>query len=143
MQIVFNVNYLVNLKAQRAVLYEYVYIWLVPCAAGSFSFSGVVYGVLASAFVALNSIYTSRTLKSCEHVQNNVWRLALFNNANGVLLFLPLILLNGELPAVYFFPLLFDAYFWFVMVVSGARTAAASSDSYTSLTHSCPQSVNQ
>ena len=97
-------------------------MWRISCAAESFSFSGVVYGLLASAFVALNSIYTSRTLKSCEYVQNNVWRLALFNNANGVLLFLPLILLTGELPAVYFFPLLFDVYFWFVMVISGTHT---------------------
>lgn len=100
-------------------LVVFLFAIIAVTVAESFSISGVVYGVLASAFVALNAIYTSRTLKSCEYVQNNVWRLALFNNANGAILFLPLILFTGELPAVYFFPLLYDPYFWFVMVISG------------------------
>ncbi len=45
--------------------------------------------------------------------------LTLYNNFNAAFLFLPLMALNGDLTAVYSFPLLYSAHFWIVMSVSG------------------------
>lgn len=83
---------------------------------GTLSVHGVIYGVLASLFVALNAIYTKKVLPS---VDENVWRLTIYNNVNGCFLFLPIMLFTGEFPAVYNFPKLFDSTFWTVMVISG------------------------
>lgn len=84
--------------------------------AGSLSVTGVVYGVAASLCVALNAIYTQRTLP---YVGDSVARLTLYNNVNASVLFLPLILFNGEFGEVFYFPKLFSAHFWLLMTVSG------------------------
>ncbi|CAJ0587949.1 unnamed protein product, partial [Mesorhabditis spiculigera] len=84
--------------------------------AGSLSVSGVVYGVLASLCVALNAIYTSRSL-SC--VGDSIWRLTMYNNLNAIFLFLPLMLFSGEFGTVAFFPGLFSHTFWTLMTISG------------------------
>ena len=52
-------------------------------------FVGVIYGVLASLCVALNAIYTKRSLGA---VGDSIWRLTMYNNLNAVFLFLPLML---------------------------------------------------
>ncbi|VDK50572.1 unnamed protein product [Anisakis simplex] len=86
-------------------------------AAGSLSVIGVIFGVSASLFVALNAIYTQRTLPA---VGDSVARLTMYNNANAVFLFLPLMLFNGEFTEVIYFPLLFSPHFWILMSISGA-----------------------
>lgn len=83
---------------------------------GSLSIHGVIYGVLASVFVALNAIYTKKVLP---FVEENVWRLTIYNNVNGCILFLPMMLVTGEFSAVVNFTKIFDVTFWSVMVVSG------------------------
>lgn len=75
-----------------------------------------MFGVCASASVALNAIYTKKVLPL---VDNNIWRLTMYNNVNACLLFLPLMLLFGEFGEVYHFPLLFSAHFWALMSLSG------------------------
>ncbi|XP_071171932.1 GDP-fucose transporter 1-like [Mytilus edulis] len=84
--------------------------------AGSLSVMGVVFGVLASASVAMNSIYTKKVLPL---VDNNIWRLTLYNNINASFLFLPLMALFGEAPEVIFFPKLGNLSFWFYMTLGG------------------------
>ncbi len=84
--------------------------------AGSLDVLGVVFGVLASASVALYAIYTKKVLPA---VENNVWRLALYNNLNATFLFLPLIIIFGEVGEVVNFPLLFNGHFWLIMSLSG------------------------
>lgn len=84
--------------------------------AGSLSVIGVVYGVLASASVALNSIYTKKVLPL---VDNNIWRLTLYNNINATFLFIPLMALFGEASEVIYFPKLTDSKFWFYMTLGG------------------------
>ncbi|CAJ0932680.1 unnamed protein product, partial [Mesorhabditis belari] len=84
--------------------------------AGSLSVSGVVYGVLASLCVALNAIYTSRSLGA---VGDSIWRLTMYNNLNAIVLFLPLMLFSGEFGQVAYFPQLFSGTFWTLMVISG------------------------
>uniref|UniRef100_A0A1I8H0M7 TPT domain-containing protein n=1 Tax=Macrostomum lignano TaxID=282301 RepID=A0A1I8H0M7_9PLAT len=83
---------------------------------GSLSVSGVVYGLLASLFVALNAIYTKKVLPA---VDNNVWKLTLYNNLNAVLIFLPLLVLTGDAGAVAGSQLISSAAFWLVMLASG------------------------
>lgn len=77
---------------------------------------GVIFGVSASLFVALNAIYTKKILPC---VDDNVWRLGLYNNINASFLFLPLMLLAGEHNAVISFAKLYDTTFWTIMLISG------------------------
>lgn len=83
---------------------------------GTFSMQGVVYGILASLFVSLNSIYTKRVLPS---VDNSIWLLTFYNNINAILLFLPLIVLTGEVHELLAYPQLGNLVFWSIMSVSG------------------------
>lgn len=67
-------------------------------------------------FVALNAIYTKKSLKA---VEDNIWKLALYNNFNACLIFMPFMFLFGEHIEIVNFPKIFDAYFWFTMLISG------------------------
>ncbi|XP_050707048.1 GDP-fucose transporter 1-like isoform X1 [Eriocheir sinensis] len=92
--------------------------------AGSLSLIGIVFGVLASMFVSLNAIFTKRVLPALE---GSVWKLSYYNNVLASLLFMPLILVSGEGPAVYALltasadtPSAKDPYtFWGLMVLGG------------------------
>ncbi|VDD96143.1 unnamed protein product [Enterobius vermicularis] len=84
--------------------------------AGSLSAVGVFYGVMASLFVALNAIFTQRTLPA---VGDSVARLTMYNNANAAFLFVPLMLFSGEFGQVFYYPQLFAFKFWFLMSLSG------------------------
>lgn len=70
-------------------------------AEGTLSWTGTLFGVLASLCVSLNAIYTKKVLPA---VDGSIWRLTFYNNVNACVLFLPLLLLLGELPALYNFP---------------------------------------
>ncbi|XP_068219534.1 GDP-fucose transporter 1 isoform X2 [Palaemon carinicauda] len=83
--------------------------------AGSLSIMGVIFGVMASAFVSLFAIFTKKVLPC---VDGSVWLLSYYNNALACVLFLPLILLAGEVPAVL--SLLSEGlHYWLTMVVGG------------------------
>jgi len=84
--------------------------------AGSLSISGVIYGVLASLFVALNAIYTKKMLPL---VQGNIWQLTMYNNVNACLIFIPLMLINNELHLLSLFDHFLEAKFWILMTLSG------------------------
>ena len=77
---------------------------------------GAFCGVASSVFVALNAIYTTRCLPC---VDNNVWRLCLYNNVNACILFLPLMIFFGELPIVMNYTKLLNLTFWFAMTMAG------------------------
>ena len=84
--------------------------------AGSLSYLGVFFGVSASLCVALYAIFTKKTLPS---VDNNVWRLTLYNNVNGAIIFLPLIVIFGEVPTIIHFEALTSVKFWGFMFAAG------------------------
>ncbi|CAG2118476.1 unnamed protein product, partial [Medioppia subpectinata] len=86
-------------------------------AAGSLSWWGVGYGVLASLFVSLNSIFTKDVLPAVGH---SVWLLTFYNNANAVLLFAPLMIVTGEVSEVWNYSRLGDITFWNLMILGGA-----------------------
>ena len=75
-----------------------------------------MFGVMASGSVALNAIFTKKVLPL---VDNNVWRLTLYNNINATILFLPMMFLFGEFSEVASFPKLLSMSFWGWMVISG------------------------
>ena len=81
----------------------------------SFS-SGTIYGILASLFVSLFSIYTKKVMPV---VDGNIWLLTFYNNINAVLLFLPLMVVFGEVPTVTGFQHIASLHFWFLMTVGG------------------------
>lgn len=83
---------------------------------GTLSWSGVFFGVLASASVSLNAIYTKKVMPV---VDGNLWKLSYYNNINACVLFLPLIVVFGELERVVGFSRLTDHSFWTMMTVSG------------------------
>ena len=85
-------------------------------AAGSFSLSGTIYGILASLFVSLFSIYTKKVLPV---VDGNIWALTFYNNVNACVLFLPLMVMFGEIPIVFNFQYLTSINFWFLMTIGG------------------------
>nr|XP_046250815.1 GDP-fucose transporter 1 isoform X1 [Scatophagus argus] len=84
--------------------------------AGSLSWTGVIFGVLASAFVSLNAIYTKKVMPA---VEGNIWKLSYYNNINASVLFFPLLLIFGELGHLASFSRLMDVKFWGMMTLGG------------------------
>ncbi|KAK1798608.1 hypothetical protein P4O66_006900 [Electrophorus voltai] len=84
--------------------------------AGSLSWSGVIFGVIASACVSLNAIYTKKVMPV---VDGSIWKLSYYNNLNACVLFIPLLVLFGELGHVAGFSRLGDLHFWGMMVIGG------------------------
>uniref|UniRef100_A0A0N4ZBT7 TPT domain-containing protein n=1 Tax=Parastrongyloides trichosuri TaxID=131310 RepID=A0A0N4ZBT7_PARTI len=83
---------------------------------GSFSLFGVICGVLASLFTALQAIFVQKFLNV---VGQSIWRLGLHNNINACILFLPLMLISGELGRIPYFEHLWSFKFWGIMSISG------------------------
>jgi len=85
-------------------------------AAGSLSILGTMFGVVASLFVSLYSIYTKKVLPFVNH---SVWLLGYYNNINACLLFIPLMLITGEWSEVTNFKFIAEIDFWSMMVAGG------------------------
>lgn len=83
---------------------------------GSFSFIGTIFGILGSLTLSLYSIYTK---KSLPYVNDEIWLLSYYNNVYSSFLFLPLIIIAGEIPVIYNYQHLFELWFWMVMTVGG------------------------
>uniref|UniRef100_A0A1A9WY54 Sugar phosphate transporter domain-containing protein n=1 Tax=Glossina brevipalpis TaxID=37001 RepID=A0A1A9WY54_9MUSC len=82
----------------------------------SFSLQGTIFGVLGSLALALYSIQTKTSL---QYVNQEVWLLSYYNNLYSSLLFLPLIILNGELEAIITYKSLYELWFVITMITGG------------------------
>ena len=83
----------------------------------NFSWLGTLFGIGSSAFVSLNSIFTRKVLPA---VNNDKWALSAYNNANAVIIFLPIMLLAGEAGVlVENSDKLLSVMFWSAMIISG------------------------
>ena len=80
------------------------------------SYKGVFFGVMGSFFVCMNAIFTKRCMPE---VDGNIWRLQMYNNFNAVILFIPLMFMNGDLSVMADFPHRYNPQFWFMMSLSG------------------------
>lgn len=67
-------------------------------------------------FVALNAIYTKKSLNA---VDDDIWKLTLYNNFNASFIFIPFLFIFNEHYELYFFQYLDSFYFWFAMFISG------------------------
>jgi GDP-fucose transporter C1 len=84
--------------------------------AGSLSIIGTIFGVLGSVALSLYSIYTKRVLP---YVNQHVLLLSYYNNVYSCLLFLPLIVINNEVPVILNYEKLADIKFWLLMTGGG------------------------
>uniref|UniRef100_A0A1I8PRB0 Sugar phosphate transporter domain-containing protein n=1 Tax=Stomoxys calcitrans TaxID=35570 RepID=A0A1I8PRB0_STOCA len=82
----------------------------------SFSWRGTIFGVLGSLALAMYSIHTKKAL---HHVKQEVWLLSYYNNLYSSVIFLPLIILNGELEAIITYQNIFEFWFVITMLVGG------------------------
>lgn len=102
------------------------------------SLQGVLFGVSASFFVAMNAIFVK---KKFPLVDNNPWKLTLYNNLNASLLFIPLIIGFGEPSIILASANIVKLKFWSMMTAGGVfgiciSFAVAAQIKYTSpLTH--------
>jgi len=85
-------------------------------AIGDLSVRGVIYGVLASLFVALNAIYVKKILPI---VDGDSWKLTLYNNLNAFFLFVPLMIMASEHEMLAEFEKITSLYFWAMMTLGG------------------------
>ncbi|KAM5138705.1 GDP-fucose transporter 1 [Mantella aurantiaca] len=85
-------------------------------ASGTLSWAGIFYGVLASLCVSLNAIYTKKVLPA---VDGSIWRLTFYNNVNACVLFLPLLLVFGEVGTLMTFDKFDSLHFWGMMTLGG------------------------
>nr|DBA17506.1 TPA: hypothetical protein GDO54_002939 [Pyxicephalus adspersus] len=85
-------------------------------AEGTLSWAGIFYGVLASLCVSMNAIYTKKVLPA---VDGSIWRLTFYNNVNACFLFLPLLLVFGEIGTLMSFDKLNSLTFWGMMTLGG------------------------
>lgn len=88
----------------------------IPAISGTLSVSVTIYGVLASLFVSLYAIYIMCVLPEENH---SVWLLTLYNNINAIILFVPMMVVFGELPIIYNYTELFSLNFWIPMSLAG------------------------
>jgi len=82
---------------------------------GSLSVIGTIYGVIASACVALNAIYMKKVLPL---LNGDIWATAYYNNVNACIIFFPFIMVI-ETTTLFKFPMLFSFAFWGPMIVAG------------------------
>ncbi|XP_053600286.1 GDP-fucose transporter 1 [Plodia interpunctella] len=83
---------------------------------GSFSLIGTIYGVVGSLMLSLYSIFTKRVLP---HVNQEVWLLSYYNNAYSIIIFLPLMALNGEFLELVCYSHFNSLVFWWQMLIGG------------------------
>lgn len=80
----------------------------------TFSLIGTIFGVIGSLSLSMYSIYTKKTLP---HVNGEVWLLSYYNNIYSCFLFLPLIIINGEISEVWNYKFINELWFWGAMVI--------------------------
>lgn len=82
----------------------------------TFSVIGTFFGIAGSIALSMYSIYTKKTLP---YVQGEVWLLSYYNNIYSCFLFLPLIIMSGEVSAVMEYQFITEYWFWAAMVIGG------------------------
>lgn len=83
---------------------------------GSFSAIGTLFGVIGSLSLSLYSIYTKKTLP---FINQEVLLLSYYVNLCSCFLFLPLMLVTGEIGTVSNYEHLFEIWFWFALFIGG------------------------
>lgn len=77
---------------------------------------GTVFGVLGSISLSLYSIYTKKTLPK---INDKVLLLNYYVNVYACILFIPLMICNGEFGNIIRYEHLFELWFWFALTIGG------------------------
>ena len=77
---------------------------------------------MASACVALNAIYIKKVLPA---VDDDMWRLTAYNNANACFLFLPVMVFMGEIQTILEADEIYNIAYWTMMTIAGLFGAYA------------------
>lgn len=80
-----------------------------------FTWSGLVFGLISSMFVSLYSIYVKRVM---DIMDNNEWRLLIYNTVLACIFMFPAVFVSGELEEIRMVPFLNNMNFWNVMTVT-------------------------
>jgi len=81
-----------------------------------FSWLGVIFGIISSAFVSLYSIYVKKIMAV---VNNDQWRLLIYNTILSIILMFPTIFIAGEMKGLRETELLYDLGTWISMTITG------------------------
>ncbi|XP_030750197.1 GDP-fucose transporter 1 [Sitophilus oryzae] len=84
--------------------------------AGSLSIAGTIFGILGSLSLSLYSIWTKKILPK---VDGQVWALSYANNVYASILFIPIMILNDEIPIITNYPYLREPFFWAILLGGG------------------------
>lgn len=84
--------------------------------AGSLSITGTIFGIMGSLSLSLYSIWTKKALPK---VNGEIWILQYANNVYASIMFIPIILLSGEVPNVINYSRISDMYFWTILIGGG------------------------
>ncbi|XP_070507043.1 GDP-fucose transporter 1-like [Chironomus tepperi] len=82
----------------------------------TFSLIGTIFGIIGSFALSMYSIYTKKTLP---FVNGEVWLLSYYNNFYSIFLFLPLIVISGEVHEVLNYEHIGKLWFWMAMTIGG------------------------
>jgi len=81
-----------------------------------FSWLGIIFGVISSAFVSLYGIYVKKVMPA---VENDQWRLSMYNTLLSILLMFPTIVISGEASKLMECELLYETSTWVSMTITG------------------------
>jgi len=81
-----------------------------------FSWIGIFFGVLSSAFVSLYSIYVKKIM---QYVDNDQWKLLSYNTVLSIFVMFPVIYISGEWEGLKTCELLWEVETWVAMIFTG------------------------
>ena len=144
--IVFNVIFSwlllgVPTNTKTAACIAVVILGFVVGAQGELNFSliGTGYGILSSLFVSLNSIFTKKVLSI---VEDNHWRLTLYNNVNACMIMTPLVyIFEGDF-LINRMALLQSPMYWSAMILAGFFGFAIGIVTVMQIKATCPLTHN-
>lgn len=90
--------------------------WNVFIFTDSFSLIGTIFGVLGSISLSLYSIYTKKTLPK---ISDKVLLLNYYVNVYAIILFIPLMMCNGEIGQILNYEHIFKLWFWLALSAGG------------------------
>lgn len=105
---------------------------------GSLSRIGIGFGISSSLFTSLFSIFTKKKL---EKVDNNIWSLIMYNNLNGIIITIPLLLIHGDVVALIDDRIV-SAAFWTLLSISGVMAFLISMVTNASIKFTSPLTHN-
>lgn len=105
-----------TLKPTKNVAHYDDFVLCLSLFAESFSLIGTIFGVLGSISLSLYSIYTKKTLPK---ISDKVLLLNFYVNVYATVLFIPLMICNGEIGRIGQYEHLFELWFWLALLVGG------------------------